>query len=89
MKFVPEIPNDLRKMTVYVEHNSKTKENYYAYLRCPCGCKDVLTLNLMDDVSPVWTIIEKNPDFSIKPSIWRKGSCKSHFWIKSNKIIWT
>jgi len=86
--FVQELPQNLNKMTVYVEGNIKTHEKYYANFICPCGCGDILTLNLIDDVSPVWRIMEDHRKFSIHPSIWRKGICKSHFWIKQNKVRW-
>lgn len=88
LRYTSEIPENLRKMTLYIEHNSKTKERFYAYLKCPCGCEDILTLNLMNDVSPVWELIAEKRQFSIKPSIWRKGACKSHFWIRNNNIKW-
>ena len=53
------------------------REDEKAYLKCPCGCGDVLTLNLIPDTHPGWTISGN----SIKPSINRIIGCRSHFTI--------
>lgn len=56
---------------------------------CPCGCKEVIYLNLLPKGSPCWRITNEGSDFfTIHPSINRKKGCKSHFFIKNNTIIW-
>ena len=88
LRFTHEIPKNLQEYRVYIERCSTTKENYYAHFKCPCGCGDALTLNLIADVSPVWKITGSLNSFSVYPSIWRKTACKSHFWIKDRRVKW-
>ena len=88
LKFVDEIPEKISDKCVFVECNSGKDENYYAYFSCPCGCGDILTLNLIPDVSPVWRVDGDKGDFSIYPSVWRTNGCKSHFWIRNNNVRW-
>jgi hypothetical protein len=86
-----EIPLKMKSKTIYLEGNSKTfEDNWYAHFNCPCGCKEEITLNLLNDVSPSWSLIlnEDKTIFSFKPSVWRNENCKSHFWIIEGKIVW-
>lgn len=56
---------------------------------CPCGCGELLELLLVDGASPNWTaelIDESYVDLS--PSIWKIHGCKSHFFIKNNRVLW-
>ncbi|WP_124979092.1 DUF6527 family protein [Nonlabens xiamenensis] len=86
-----EIPLDIDPKIIYVEGNSKILgNNWYAHFICPCGCEERIMLNLLEDVSPSWslTINKDKTSFSIYPSIWRTNNCKSHFWIKDGKVLW-
>tara|TARA_R110000751_G_scaffold39719_15_gene94595 strand:+ start:43164 stop:43550 length:387 start_codon:yes stop_codon:yes gene_type:complete len=86
-----EIPHEMNSRTIYLEGNSKVFEDYwYAHFICPCGCKEKIMLNLLNDVSPSWRLIlnENKTTFSFKPSVWRTENCKSHFWITDSKIVW-
>lgn len=56
---------------------------------CPCGCKEVISLNLLQEVSPNWTFKVKKKRITIHPSIWRSVGCKSHFYIKKGKLDWS
>lgn len=88
MVLVSEFPEKLKNKTVYVEGDNFSNEFWYAKMICPCGCGDTLTLNLFDDVSPSWRIIQKknSSKFSIYPSIRRKSKCRSHFWIIDSEV---
>lgn len=88
--FVSEFPEKLKNRKVYIEGDIDLKDFWYAKLMCPCGCGDSLTLNLIDDVSPCWSIVKKDKSklFSLHPSIRRRSDCKSHFWIIDSKIKW-
>ncbi len=56
--------------------------------QCPCGCGDVIALNLMASHYPRWTVeIHKDGTLSAMPSI-DATTCGSHFWIRRNKIRW-
>lgn len=62
----------------------------WAVLMCPCGCENVIKVNLMKSYSPHWTVkFEKNKLLSFNPSLWMTGdTCRSHFFIESGKVIW-
>ncbi|WP_166211895.1 DUF6527 family protein [Cognatiluteimonas telluris] len=60
----------------------------WAYLKCPCGCKEQLQLNLMASRSPRWTVkLSTGGLISIAPSIDAKH-CGAHFFLRDSRIIW-
>jgi hypothetical protein len=56
---------------------------------CPCGCREVIYLNLLPNARPLWRV-EKHKDdsFSISPSVNRVKRCKAHFFVKRGKVLW-
>jgi len=56
--------------------------------KCPCGCGDVMALNLMAAHCPHWRA-ERHDDGSltVHPSV-DSDNCGSHFWIRRSKIYW-
>ncbi|WP_130624960.1 DUF6527 family protein [Klebsiella pneumoniae] len=64
-------------------------EDWAVAFRCPCGCGRRLELLLIKEATPNWSIsIGKGGKPSLHPSIWLKGGCKSHFWLRDGKVIW-
>lgn len=62
----------------------------WAYIKCPCGCEDVLTLSLMKNHKPNWNLrVDKLNRPTLNPSVWKKDGCKSHFWIRKGKLEWS
>ena len=61
----------------------------WAIMRCPCGCKEQLTLSLMKQKKPNWEISIQNQKISLSPSVWKNEGCRSHFFLKKGKVIWT
>jgi len=55
---------------------------------CPCGCGDVIHLNLLNDSYPYWKFHKTQKGITISPSIRRTKRCKSHFFIKNGKTKW-
>ena len=56
--------------------------------RCPCGCGDVIALNLMTSHYPHWTVeFHRDSTLTAHPSIDAK-TCGSHFWIRRSAIHW-
>ncbi|WP_397321508.1 DUF6527 family protein [Pedobacter foliorum] len=55
---------------------------------CPCGCRKLLHMNLMDDYDPYWNYILDGKVISLAPSINRLVGCKSHFFVTNGKIEW-
>ena len=61
----------------------------WAMLKCPCGCKETLTLSLMRKHAPAWEMkVDRWQRISLSPSVWKNDGCKSHFFIKKGKITW-
>ncbi len=86
-KFVEDVPNLPKKGVVYLVGT----DAYYwqAVMVCPCGCKKLLQMNLMQEYDPYWKYnIEKRKRITLSPSVHRMVGCKSHFWIRKGKIIW-
>jgi hypothetical protein len=64
-------------------------EDWAVAFRCPCGCGKRLELLLIEEAEPHWSInISKEGNPTLHPSVWLKGGCKSHFWIRNGKVIW-
>ncbi len=86
-KFIDDAPDKIKRRTIYfIGH-----EGYYwvAVMACPCGCAQILYMNLISDHKPYWSYkIEYNRLVSLSPSVHRMVGCKSHFFIKRNRIIW-
>lgn len=58
-------------------------------LRCPCGCGQRLEMMLLSEVKSRWDVfIDRRGHVSLHPSVWLREGCKSHFWVRSGKIIW-
>lgn len=57
--------------------------------RCPCGCGKKLELPLIEEAKPNWKLtIDQKGKPTLHPSVWLKAGCKSHFWLRSGRIIW-
>lgn len=56
--------------------------------KCPCGCGDVIALNLMASQRPRWTVqLHEDGTLTAHPSV-DSDRCGSHFWIRRSKIQW-
>lgn len=80
-EFVEHIPDDLKEGTIYVSMTFRTVAH-----KCCCGCgNEVIT-----PLSPTdWKLTFNNESISLYPSIGNWNfDCKSHYWIKNNRIIW-
>lgn len=56
--------------------------------KCPCGCGDVIALNLMSSFKPHWKIeLHHDGTLTVYPSV-DSQNCGSHFWIRQSKIDW-
>jgi hypothetical protein len=57
-------------------------------LKCPCGCRQELALNLMSSHLPRWRV-EAAPSgrFNVHPSV-DATSCGAHFWIRGGQVNW-
>lgn len=84
---VDEFPDALKPSTVYVA--GEGVHIWAAAMLCPCGCGDVIELNLLRKVRPCWSVREHaDGTVSLTPSVWRRKGCRSHFFILHGRIDW-
>lgn len=55
---------------------------------CPCGCGDVITVNLDQRADKAWMIYRRGNSISLYPSVWRDSGCESHFVVWNNRVLW-
>lgn len=64
-------------------------EDWSVGMRCPCGCGQRLEMMVLKEVKPRWDV---STDFrgrvTLHPSVWLREGCRSHFWVRSGKVIW-
>lgn len=80
-------PKSLKTKTLYILTEDGVP--WQAAMICPCGCGEKLDLNLLPDERPCWRFrSDEKSRATLEPSVWRKVGCKSHFWLRSGRIIW-
>ena len=56
-------------------------------LKCPCGCEDVISLNVDYRAGKSWRLYQgKGNRLSLFPSVWRDTGCLSHFIVRNGEI---
>lgn len=81
------LPKKLKKRTLYVVEEDGYEEQ--AAMLCPCGCGRILHMNLLPDERPCWKITHhKDGTSTLKPSVWRKKDCGSHFLFLNGHVHW-
>jgi len=55
-------------------------------LGCPCGCGEVLPINLDPRAGPAWRLYRGRGGASLYPSVSRDSGCESHFIIWHDEI---
>ena len=82
---VTELPETLDANQLYIVGEAGWQ--WYAALLCPCGCNNILYLNLLPEQYPSWKVeVQADGTVSLFPSVWRKIGCQSHFWLRQGKI---
>lgn len=86
-KYISELADNLTDDIIYVV--GENEFFWFVVLNCPCGCGDIVHLNLLPEANPCWKI-ESHSDgtISVKPSVWSLKGCKSHYFIKNGEINW-
>ena len=81
-RFVEYIPRDIEEGVIYISMAFST-----AIHKCCCGCgQQVVTPFGLTD----WQLTFDGESISLDPSIGNWSfDCKSHYWIRNNKIIWS
>ncbi len=84
---VDDVPETLAKNVVYVV--GENGHYWSVVLLCPCGCRAVIQLNLVEGVSPRWIFeVEVDESLTLQPSVWRTEGCRSHFFLREGKVQW-
>lgn len=84
---VQEFPDNLKPFMLYVV--GEELQLWAAAMLCPCGCGDVIAMNLLEQTSPRWSVrIDPGGSVSVIPSVWRSKGCRSHFWLWESRIEW-
>ena len=77
----------LKPNCLYIE--KRGGKNRWLYLLCPSGCGETLSVNLMQSISPFWTLTRNTDNTAtLSPSIDKTDGCKSHFFIRNSQIQW-
>lgn len=80
-RFVALIPSQLEDGVLYISEQYQT-----AIHKCCCGCGEEVVTPLS---SAQWRVRVVNDKVTLLPSVGNWNfSCKSHYWIKQNRIIW-
>jgi hypothetical protein len=60
----------------------------WLYFQCPCGCGEMVCLNLMLSQAPKWRIeLNRLGQYSVFPSV-DSQTCGSHYWIRNGRVDW-
>jgi hypothetical protein len=84
---VEEFPDKLEQAKVYLAGEGDNL--WAASMICPCGCGEVIQLNLLKQTRPCWRVQEHSGGtVSLAPSVWRQKGCRSHFFVRHGRIDW-
>jgi len=84
---VDELPENVNDKTIYIIGD--LSQPWLLAFNCPCGCHNVIQLNLLKEADPCWKYkVTKKKKINISPSVWRTTGCKSHFIVRKSKIVW-
>lgn len=84
---VDDFPDTMESFTLYLANGGEYLRA--AGLVCPCGCGDLIELNLLKAVRPCWHVKEHTKGLvSLTPSVRRMKGCRSHFWIRNGRTYW-
>lgn len=87
--YVDERPDfgEMAPLTLYVVGNREAP--FCAAMICPCGCRDVLYMSLVEDDRPSWRVkVYADGTPTMVPSIWRVVGCRSHFFLFWGRVRW-
>lgn len=84
---VEDLPEKPLPSTVYLVGEGEYL--WFVAFVCPCGCGELVQLNLLPDARPRWSA-EQHPDgtVSVSPSVWRVAGCRSHFFLRRGRVEW-
>ena len=85
---VDDVPEVLEPETVYLVGEDSLP--WCAALLCPCGCGSTIQVSLVAGDRPSWRAIRHfSGSVTLLPSIWRSSGCRSHFFVRRGRIVWS
>lgn len=82
----PEWPEQWPADTVFVQ--GEDGQDWHAAFFCPCGCNDLIYLNLLPNRRPRSRIKRGlNGLPTITPSVWRTAKCRAHFIVRNGRVL--
>ena len=78
---------------LYVVDAEDQKEQFVEF-NCPCGCGKTVWIpyykqGQQKEMYPAWSFKEENKKVTLSPSILSSGfPCRSHYFIRDNRIQW-
>ncbi len=80
-EFVDRIPSELEAGVLYVSMPCRVVVHL-----CPCGCANRVNTSLFPTR---YSLTFDGQTVSLQPSILNRApECRSHYWIKNNKVLW-
>jgi hypothetical protein len=88
LRNVEDVPECPKAHTVYLI--GETGNEWACTMRCPCGCRETITLNLIKAAGRSrWEVNFSAKGLpSIRPSVWRTTGCRAHFILRRGRIEW-
>lgn len=81
------LPEQLSPTHLYVV--GERGEDWFAAMRCPCGCGSTIDLNLVPPGRPCWTLtVHLDGSPTLSPSVWRQVDCRAHFFVRCGQVVW-
>ena len=85
---VDDLPDVLAPKRLYLV--GEDTGPWSAALLCPCGCEATIQLSLILDDKPSWRAVRHfSGSVSLQPSVWRTRGCRSHFFLRRGRIVWS
>lgn len=84
--YTDDLPEFTDKRTLYVVGEN---DDYWCItFECPCGCGETIQISLLAG-KPRWHFKKHwNGLITVSPSVWRTKGCRSHFFIRRNRVVW-
>lgn len=86
IRSVEDLPENLEDRIIYIIGIKEYK--WLLGFKCPCGCKEIIYLNILKNVKPSWSFKIKGQKITIYPSIKREVGCHCHFHVVKSKVYW-
>lgn len=83
---VDDFPKAVKRGTIYLIGEDANK--WVAAFNCPCGCGEVVQLNLLREGENQWRFRIWKGRITIYPSVYRKYACGAHFTITHGHVRW-